>query len=126
MNGLQVITPPHNMYILYRNTGVWVLQPHKHMHARTHAHVCTRVHTHMHAWTHARACAQTHTQNILIQHTHIHTPTHTNTDTDTDTHTHTHTHTHTDTIADSLCSSAKVNILCIVATIGHSPPLLWV
>ena len=56
VNGLQVITPPHNMYILYRNTGVCVLQPHKqnddkHAHTHTHTHTITHIlttNTHTH------------------------------------------------------------------------------
>ena len=34
--------------------------------------------------------------------------------------------THTHNCRNSLCSITKVNILCIMAAIGHSPPLLWI
>ena len=77
VNGLQVITPPHNMYC----TGT--------QQARYFSHT-----------------------NKMVTNTH--------------THARTHPHPHTHNCRNSLCSIAKVNILCIMATIGYSPPLLWI
>ena len=109
VNGLQVITPPHNMYCTgTQESGTSVTQTNDD--TRTHTHT----HTHTHHTTHTHTRTRTHT------HTHTHTRTHTHT------HTHTHAHTYTHNRRNSLCSIAKVNILCIMATIGHSPPLLWI
>ena len=89
VNGLQVITPPHNMYCTGTQESGHFSHTNRMMtHARTHA----RIHTH------------------ITQHTH---------------NTH-NTHTHTHNRRSSLCSIAKVNILCIMAAISHSPPLLWI
>ena len=85
VNGLQVITPPHNMYC----TGTQELGT-----SATQRNDDTRTHTHTH--------------------THI------------TQHTHTHTHTYIHNCRSSLCSIVKVNILCIMAAIGHSPPFLWI
>ena len=91
VNGLQVITPPHNMYCTEtQELGASATQPNDD--ARTH----TRTHTHTHHTKHAQ---HTHTQHTHTHntHTHTHTLTHTHT-THTHTHTHTqHTHTHTHT-----------------------------
>ena len=70
VNGLQVITPPHNMYC----TGTQELGT-----SATQTNVDTRTHTRMHTHTHHTTHTHMHT------HTHIHTHTHT-------THTRTHTH----------------------------------
>ena len=104
----------HVTMSLYRNTGVWVLRPDK-QNDDTYTHTHTHTHTHtMHAHT-----THTHTHNTHITYTRTHN-THTS-------RTHTHnTHRHTHDCRNSLCSIAKVNILCIMATIGHSPPLLWI
>ena len=89
VNGLQVITPPHNMYCTgTQELGTSATQPND----DTRRH--TRRHTHTHHTTH--------------------------------THTHTHTHTRTRTIAELTLLYREGNILCIMAKIGHSPPLLWI
>ena len=70
VNGLQVITPPHNMYCTgTQELGTSATQPNddKHKHIHTHAHT----HTHTHTRTHARTHAHTHTR------THTHACTHT-------------------------------------------------
>ena len=69
VNGLQVITPPHNMNCTgTQESGTSATQTNddKHTHARAHTH--TRTHTRAHACTHART--RTHAR----MHAHTHTP----------------------------------------------------
>ena len=108
VNGLQVITPPHNMYCTgtqqsgyFRHTNIMV--------TNTRTHACTQTHAH-HAHTNTRTpCTHKHTHTMHKQiHTHTRTPcTHKHTHTRTPcthahhAHKHTmHTQTHTHTITE--------------------------
>ena len=104
VNGLQVITPPHNMYCTGTQESGYLGHTNKMM-TNTRTHACTHTHTHacMHTHTHTHACTCTHTHTHTHMHTHTqHTHTHINTHIHaqhTHTHTHIHIHTHTHTIA---------------------------
>ena len=65
--------------------------------------------------------------NKMMTNTHTHTQTQDSTHTThTQIHTHAHTHAQHTQSQKLIFSIAKVNILCIMATIGHSPALLWI
>ena len=84
----------HVTMSLYRNTGVWVLRPHK-QNDDKHTHTHTHTYTHTHARTHTRTHTHAHTHRQAHAHAHTHTHTHTQTRTSTRTHAHAHTHAHT-------------------------------
>ena len=170
VNGLQVITPPHNMYCTgtqgagyFSHTNKMMTNTHAHTHAYTHTshthtarkstHTHTHTHTHRHTHTHTHRgqyqprmmwtfvhtrlsspecdlhvtmslyrntgvwLLRPHKQNDDKHAPHAHTQ-HAHTHTHI-THTHTHTHTHIHTQSQEL-TIAKVNILCIMATIKSS------
>ena len=70
VNGLQVITPPHNMYCTGTQESGYFSHTNKRMtHARTHAHIHTHITQHMHnTHTHTHTHVHAQSQKLTVLH----------------------------------------------------------